>query len=97
MSAPSYPNPKTVAQMAAKLQPMVANKHHHFWADDLSIMDAATFRHDRLIGHRQITDTYLLALAVKHGGRFLTIDGGIALNTVVGARDHHLAALLLNR
>jgi uncharacterized protein len=94
MSAPSYPNPKTVTQMAAKLQPLIANRHHHFWLDNLSIVDATLFKHDHLIGHRQITDSYLLALAVKHGGRFLTIDGGVALNTVAGAKDHHLVALL---
>jgi predicted nucleic acid-binding protein len=28
---------------------------------------------------RQITDTYLLALAQKHGGRLVTFDSGIAL------------------
>jgi len=73
---------------------MLANAHHHFWPDELSIADASTFKHQHLIGHRQIGDAYPLALAVKNRVRFLTIDGGVALNAVVGAKDRHLTVLL---
>lgn len=46
-----------------------------------------------LLEHRQVTDVYLLALAVKHGGRFVTFDRRIVLDTVKGARAENLAIL----
>lgn len=94
MSGTKYPNRKTIPEMAAILQPMLAKTYHHFWPDDLSVADESKFTHKHLIGSGQITDSYLLALAVKNGGRFLTIDGGVALNSVVGAKKHHLVELL---
>jgi len=43
-----------------------------------------------VLGHRQVTDAYLLALAVEHGGRFVTFDARVALQTVFGARKEHV-------
>jgi toxin-antitoxin system PIN domain toxin len=31
----------------------------------------------RIVGHRQVTDAYLLGLALHHGGRLATFDHGI--------------------
>ena len=47
----------------------------------------------RIHGSRQITDLYLLALAVRHEGTFVTFDRSIALEAVRGATKRHLAAL----
>jgi hypothetical protein len=47
----------------------------------------------RVLGHRQVTDAYLLALAVRHEGRFVTFDRRIALEVVPGARAEHLVVL----
>ena len=44
----------------------------------------------RVQGRSQITDPYLLALAVKHGGRLVTFDQAIALSSVRGATRHPL-------
>jgi len=49
---------------------------HIFWADDLDIGTALS-SYRLITGHRQITDAYLLALAVKHDGNLVTFDGGI--------------------
>lgn len=46
-----------------------------------------------MLGHRQVTDAYLLALAMKHGGRFVTFDARVALQTVVGAEGKHLTVI----
>jgi predicted nucleic acid-binding protein len=46
------------------------------------------------LGHRQLTDAYLLALAVDHQGRLVTLDGAVALKTVHGATPDHLVRLL---
>jgi uncharacterized protein len=43
--------------------------------------DAIPYQADHLIGvigHRQVTDAYLVALARHHGGRVATLDRGLA-------------------
>lgn len=45
------------------------------WPDDLSYADVDLAH---VIGHRQITDAYLAALAVHHGGRLATLDRALS-------------------
>lgn len=45
------------------------------------------------VGHRQITDVYLLALAVKNDARLITFDARIPLSCVHGAQARHLVVL----
>jgi toxin-antitoxin system PIN domain toxin len=58
---------------------------HQFWPDDISIRDSDRFNVDAIRGHQQVTDAFLLGLAVKHGGRFVTLDQRISLAAVKGA------------
>ena len=51
---------------------------HRFWTDSLSIADALERFGKRIIGHRQITDAYLLALSIHQKGRLATLDESIA-------------------
>jgi predicted nucleic acid-binding protein len=51
------------------------------------------FNHAELLGPKQITDRYLLALAVRNGGRFVTFDQGIRPTAVIGASVEHLVQL----
>jgi uncharacterized protein len=51
------------------------------------------FDRRKVHSHRQLTDVYLLALAVKHQGRFVTLDGAVPLNAVKGAKKQHLTLL----
>ena len=60
---------------------------------DISVLDSTLIRADRVLGPRQVTDVYLLALAVRHGGRLVTLDGRIPIETVAGAPREHLLAL----
>jgi uncharacterized protein len=48
---------------------------HQFWPDDVSLSDPRLF--PALPASKHLTELYLLALAVKHGGRFATFDAGI--------------------
>jgi hypothetical protein len=66
---------------------------HEFWPDDISLRDEKVFDMTRLHGPRQITDAYLLALATKHGGRFVTLDDAIPTSAVRGATKEHLLVL----
>ena len=64
------------------------------WPDDVSLLEPAIIDWQRVLGHRQVTDSYLLALAVRHRGRFVTFDGRIAVAAVAGARAKQLAVLV---
>lgn len=66
---------------------------HEFWPDDIGLVETTRFRADRMHGHRQLTDVYLLGLAVHHGGRLVTFDTRIAVGAVHGATARHLVAI----
>lgn len=66
---------------------------HEFWPDDISLRDDSRVDFSRVQGHNQITDLYLLALAVAHGGRLVSFDQAIALSSVRGATAKHLHLL----
>jgi hypothetical protein len=50
---------------------------HHFWPGSISVTDALKNIEGRLTGHRQITDAYLVSLALHHRGKLATLDQGI--------------------
>jgi len=47
----------------------------------------------RIHGPRQLTDLYLLALAVRHGGQFVTFDGAVSVDAVRRAAKKHIINL----
>jgi len=55
---------------------------HLFWPDDQPFAAAAAAAGPRLVGHQQVTDSYLLGLAVKRDGMLATLDDGIAALTL---------------
>jgi toxin-antitoxin system PIN domain toxin len=93
LSNRAYPRPQPVAAGAARLAETAATPHHAFWPDDLSVLEPARFAHDRWLDSRQITDAYLLALAVHRGGVFVTLDHGIDISLVTGATPRHLVTI----
>jgi toxin-antitoxin system PIN domain toxin len=93
MSTAAYRHPLPVQAVAARLAEACATPLHEFWACDLSVLDPRLVDISRVHGPKQLTDVYLLALAVRHGGRLVTFDGSIARNSVVGAGPRHLFAL----
>lgn len=93
MSHPGYPHPLPVKAIVERLGEACAGAHHAFWPDDVSIIDRDVADPARIHGPRQLTDLYLLALAVRHGGRLVTLDGSIARDAVRGAQSGHLVVL----
>ena len=94
MSQPAYPSPLPAAQVAERLAAAAALRHHRFWPDSLSLLEAGRVNWGRLVGHRQVTDAYLLALAVAQGGRLVTLDRRIDATLVPGADTRHLVSIL---
>lgn len=80
MSQPSYPNSYPAPQVAARLSEACQSPEHVFWPGDISLLTGGVIEWKRLLGPRQITDAYLLALAVKNQGRFVTFDERISID-----------------
>ncbi len=71
------PDAVSPAVALAVLKQMVAHPGHHFWADEVSMGDPDFSFPSLLAGHRQVTDGYLLALAIRHNGVLATFDSGV--------------------
>ncbi len=93
MSHAGYPNAQSVVATVQRLRAATDHPVHQFWADDESLLDDRRIDTSRVHGPRQLTDVYLLALAVGHGGRLVTFDRTIALAAVRGASAQHLVRL----
>jgi uncharacterized protein len=93
MSQPGYPNALPAAGVAQRLREATQAEHHVFVPGDISLLDMQHFDADQLLGHRQVTDAWLLGLAVQHGLRFVTFDGAMPLRVVRGATAEHLVVL----
>lgn len=94
MSAPAYPGARPVTQVLTQVQALCASAHHRFWPDAVSLVHPGTLNPTHLLGHRQLTDAYLLALAVHHRGRFITLDGAVPVKAVSGARAGNVVRLV---
>lgn len=95
MSLPSYGRAGglPMQRVRARLSEACGALDHQFWPDDITLRDDARVDFSRVQGHNQITDLYLLALAVHHGGRLVTFDQAISLSSVRGATPRHLRLL----
>ena len=72
-SHPHYPNrPGDVVAVLSLLRQFCSLEGHRFWAADVTIRD--TLPSDAVLSHSQVTDLYLLGLAVHHQGRLATLD-----------------------
>lgn len=90
MSQSSYPTPRPAALVAQRLALACNAPEHMFWAADVSLLSANLIDWQRLLGHRQVTDAYLLALAVRQQGCLATFDRRIRFDLVLGAKPEHL-------
>ena len=93
LSSENYPRPQPVAAVAARLREATDTRFHEFWTDDFSVLDTTRLDHDWLLRTRQVSDGYLLAMAVRRDGVFVTLDRGIDLNLVRGAEARHVLVI----
>ena len=80
---PKYPNsagsPATVAPIILRLRALPG---HVFWSDDLSLVGSELINIDQVATPGQVTDTYLLALAIAKGGQLATFDRKLSTRAV---------------
>jgi uncharacterized protein len=76
-------------------QPAYPNHHpsHQFWNGGVSLISASEVNWRQLLGHRQITDAYLLAVAVAQAGRFVSFDQRISTALVPNAQASQLVVI----
>jgi toxin-antitoxin system PIN domain toxin len=91
LSNPGYgPQFTTVSELRVRLGQLRASGYHEFWPDDISFVDDHLFNVEQMRGFQQLTDVYLLGLAVWRGGRLVTFDRRVPLAAVKGAMREHL-------
>jgi hypothetical protein len=85
---PTYPNFLGSAMAAlSSLKKNCSETEHHFWPDDISLRDDALWNSPELLNSAHITDSYLLALAVKNGGKLASFDRQIPAHLVRGGKE----------
>jgi predicted nucleic acid-binding protein len=93
MSQIGYANALPAAAVAERLAAATATTHHAFWPDAVSMLDVGRIEWSAVLGARQVTDVYLLALTVQQGGRLVTLDRAVPLKAVTGAKPRHLVVI----
>ena len=93
LSQPAYPEHMPGLAVVERLRQATAHRAHELWPDDVSILDGERIDPTRIHGPAQLTDVYLLALAVAHGGRLVTLDQSIPLAAVKGAQKKNLVLI----
>lgn len=88
LGQPRYPNspgpPAVVAPLVAEL---IRHPQHQFWPDAFSLLNHNGVDTARLLETGQLTDTYLLALAVHRGGMLVSFDRRLSCDAVSGGRE----------
>lgn len=93
ISQPRYPNPIAPHDAIGRLGRACATEHHEFWACDVSVLDPDQIDPSRIHGPRQLTDAYLLSLAIANRGRFVTFDQSVPLAAVPSADEAALVVI----
>lgn len=93
LSQPNYPSSVHPQRAIDLLARATRNEYHEFWKCTVSLTDGEAFDRSRLHGPRQVTDAYLLALAVANDGRFVTFDRFVPISAVLGAVEKNLTVL----
>jgi toxin-antitoxin system PIN domain toxin len=75
LSNPAFsPNALTPMDAILLLRANLRHPAHRFWEDDISFVQAVEPFTERLIGHQQVSDAYLLGLAIHRKGKLATLD-----------------------
>jgi len=73
-SRDAVPPPEAMKILSATLK----HPGHSFWADEIDFVQAAQSFAAKLIGHQQITDAYLLGLAMHKKAKLATLDRSVS-------------------
>lgn len=78
LSNPAFsPNALTPVEALGLLRANLGHPAHRFWEEDISFVKAVEPFGERLVGHRQISDAYLLGLVIHKQGKLATMDRAV--------------------
>jgi uncharacterized protein len=78
LSNPAFsPNALTPADALMLLEANLGHPAHRFWADEISFVEALKPFVPRLTGHQQVTNAYLMGLAIHKKGKLVTMDRAV--------------------
>jgi toxin-antitoxin system PIN domain toxin len=78
LSNPAFSaNALTPTDALTLLQANLAHPAHRFWADEVNMIDSLKPFAQKLTGHQQVTDAYLLGLAIHKRGKLATMDRAV--------------------
>jgi uncharacterized protein len=83
MSNPRYPNSQPITTIVASMASLFQVGAHRFVPDSISLFDGMVDT-SRLLSSGQVTDTYLLAFAIRQGSKLATFDTKIVTAAVTG-------------
>ena len=68
---------RDLKKSVAVLQELTRQPGYHYWPITHSWAELTSLFADRIFGHQQVTDAYLLGLAIKEDGVLVTFDRGM--------------------
>jgi len=87
-SNPSYPRSTgSVPEQIRVLRELCGLSGHEFWPDDLSFVRSDTWSSLEHAKASELTDLYLLALAAKRKGKFVSFDRSIPVHRIKGGTE----------
>ena len=87
-SKPSYPRGTgSVTEQMSVLRELCQIPGHQFWPDDISLIQNKVWSNSDHAHSADLTDLYLIALAVKRGAKFATLDRAIPAHRIRGGKE----------
>ena len=84
----------TVEEATRLLAKNLEHPSHVFWPGETRYLDLIESFVGPLVGHQQVTDSYLLGMAIRNRGTLVTMDRGILRLLSHGLRERGLVELI---
>jgi toxin-antitoxin system PIN domain toxin len=87
-SKPSYPRSTgSVTEQLKVLRELCQIPGHQFWPDEVSLLRQEIWSNMDLTNPADLTDLYLIALAIKRGAKFATLEHTIPAHRIRGGKE----------
>ena len=91
LSQPTYPSgQRTPAEVIDVLNALKSSfaESYQFWSDEISLSDGSLFKSAFITGPREVTDVYLLGLAMRKKGKVISFDRSLPWQAIKGGSGH---------
>lgn len=93
VSNPGYPNSLSVGEASGLLSAAIRNTPHRRLPEDVSLLDPELFRTSELVSFKEVSDLFLIGMAVRHDVTLVTFDRTMPSHAVIGFEERHLMML----